>query len=406
VTPKQKLLGFVAVLALGAGSGVLYSRTIAPKPTTKAAAIDCSAQVTKAELEKSIELGQQYMTTHEKAAGNFDYEYDWKAKKNSDDNNEVRQAGAVWGVSLLYAYALRTHKAPELEEGVKRAIAYFDDTSKVTATGGRYPLYRGDAATPTITKSGIGMAALVTLGLIDYARTLPPDAPERKRAFEYGKFLAESVKPDGTWPGDYRYDTGAGVGKNSPYSDGEALLALVTGMKYLGWDEFRPVIEKAAKGGHSINVEKPIAEEPDNTTTKGYYQWSSMALYELATSPMANTGPYGDWLLGLADWIIDVHRIIGKPKNTGYAYEGLVSAYAWAKEAKDPRAEKIRCVIHRGLSTLLGWQVGHPRAAKLGGGDDPKAVGGVQNHSSEPALRIDVVQHQMHAEILAIDHLF
>jgi hypothetical protein len=38
--------------------------------------------------------------------------------------------------------------------------------------------------------------------------------------------------------------------------------------------------------------------------------------------------------------------------------------------------------------------------------DDPLAVGGVMNAASEPPLRIDVAQHQMHAVILALQHVY
>ena len=132
-----------------------------------------------------------------------------------------------------------------------------------------------------------------------------------------------------------------------------------------------------------------------------------MAFYELATSKWSGDAPYGEWLLSLADWMLDVHRVLDRQRNTGYAYEGLVPAYAWAGKIGDARrVAKYSCAIHRGLQGLLAWQVGHPRASALGPSDDPKAIGGVQNHESEPGLRIDVTQHQMHATMLALRHLF
>jgi hypothetical protein len=33
-------------------------------------------------------------------------------------------------------------------------------------------------------------------------------------------------------------------------------------------------------------------------------------------------------VLRLADWMIDVHRTLIRNKNTGYAYEGIIHAYA------------------------------------------------------------------------------
>lgn len=405
-------IAFAVCAAAGAVGGWFVARPakeeVLDPPTLRAPnkARDCSARVTKAELEKSIDLGARYIVAHQRPAGNFDYEYDWKTKQYSTEDSSPRQAGALWGVSLLLAF----RPSPALRETAKRGIAYFDDRSRTTRSGGRYPVYQGDGDAADGDKGGMGMAALVTLGIVDYVRTLPPGEERTRltaRANEYLAFLASSIKSDGTWPGDYRYDTGEGVGAHSPYSDGETLLALVVAMKYLGRDDLRPVIEKAAAEGHKVNVDEALAKSRDSATTKGYYQWSSMAYYELSTSPMGGpTAPYGGWLLALADWIIDVHQVGDRARNTGYAYEGIVSAYAWAKEIKDPRTEKYFCAIHHGLGNLMAWQIGHPRAAALGGEGDAKAVGGVQNHASEAPLRIDVVQHQMHATILAFEHLF
>lgn len=407
------MIAFAAFV--GVGVYVFHGRTQMVVPSTPAAkdAASCDARVTKPELERSIELGTQFMVSHQKPAGNFDYEYDWQAKRNAKDDNAARQSGALWGLSLLHQFA-GPKASPELRSALGRGLAYFDDSSVKMDRGWRYPVYRGDGDTPKGTTGGMGMAAIVTLAIMDYMRSLPAmDGGERSRwtgrVNEYIDFVAGSIRTEGTWPADYRYDTGAGVGAHSPYSDGEALLSLVIAMKYLGRDDLRPEIEHAAKEGHRVNVVEARAQEADSATTKGYYQWSSMALYELATSPMAamtNAPPYGEWLLDLGDWILDVHHVISRERNTGYAFEGLVSSYAWAKKTKDPRAEKYRCAIHLGLSNLLGWQIGHPRAAALGGGDDPKAVGGVQNHARGPGLRIDVVQHQMHATMMAHEHLF
>ncbi|MBX3232048.1 MAG: hypothetical protein KIT84_19965 [Labilithrix sp.] len=417
MTPRGRIIVFVGIaLAIGVAVGSRFRGQ--PEVSDANEEEECGARVTKEELERSVAIGTQFMIAHQKPAGNFDYEYDWKTKQYSNDDNSARQSGALWGLSLLHAFAGADKASPELEAALGRGLAYFDDASRTTQDGWRYPVYPagedGGADGGATGSAPIGTAALVTLAVLDYVRSLPAsDQVERprwaKRADEYVGFLATSIRKDGTWPGEYRFETGAGAGAHSPYSDGEALLALVTAMKYHGRDDLRPVILRAAIEGHRVNVEQARAKNADSATTKGYYQWSSMAYYELATSAMGeapDAPPYGEWLMDLADWIIDVHRIVGRPRNTGYAYEGIVSALAWAKAKKDPRADKLACTTHRGLSNLLGWQVGHPRADKLGATDDPKAVGGVQNHATESPLRIDVVQHQMHATMLAIEHLF
>jgi hypothetical protein len=368
----------------------------------------CRVSVSRADLETSLDLGTRFLLAHQKEAGNFDYEYDWRTKSLSNDDNQVRQAGAVWGLALLEGAPSRGAVSKDLRRAVEKGLAFFDDGARETPGKGRFPVYpsREEAS------GSLGTAALVTLAIIDHVRALPPsDVAERSkwtaRANQYVAFLLESKDAVGTWHGKYHADGGAGFGAHSPYADGEALLALTKALKYLGRDDLAPVVAEAARSGHAINVERALDANPDSDTTKGYYQWASMAYFELATSPWASDAPYGEWLLRLADWIIDVHRVRERPRNTGYAYEGILPALAWARATGDGvRARRYECTVHEGIDALLQLQVGHPRAAALGAIDDPRAGGGVQNHRTESALRIDVTQHQMHATLLALRYLF
>ena len=159
-----------------------------------------------------------------------------------------------------------------------------------------------------------------------------------------------------------------------------------------------------AEAGWSQNVVAARALDPDSDRTKGYYQWASMAWYELATSGWDGADSWGDRLLELADWMVNTHNVSKRSRNTAYAFEGLIPAWEIARQRGDTKRQAaLNCVIHEGLAKLTSWQVGHPMAitplAKAA--EDPLAVGGVQNHASEAPLRIDVVQHQMHAVIMA-----
>jgi len=359
----------------------------------------CNKELSRAPIERSIELGTRFMLAHQKPEGNFDYEYDWKEKQYTEDDNEVRQAGAWWGLALLY----QDKPTPELRAGIERALAFIDQHSVKSPSGSRCLAYPGKP------NPGIGTVALVALTYVDYlaaAHDLPLDkrAEYQERLDEYLTELVEAVNKDGLWSGSYDAKTCVASGAPSPYSDGEALLALVKAAKYAGNHELLPTMHRTAEAGHKLNVVEALEQDPDSDTTKGYYQWSSMAYYELATTDWPDVDRFGDWLLKLADWQIDVHRTLTRQRNTGYAYEGIVPAYAWAKKKNDPRANKLACVIDLGLSRLLSWQVGGPLASSFTrdvAPNDKLAVGGVQNEAKEPALRIDVTQHQMHALIYA-----
>jgi UDP-N-acetylmuramoyl-tripeptide--D-alanyl-D-alanine ligase len=361
----------------------------------------CNKVITRAVLDRSLELGTGFMLAHQKNEGNFDYEYDWRDKSYSEDDNEVRQAGALWGLALLE----QDRPTPALQAAIEKGLAFFEQHAVENAQGERCIAYPGK------TEPGIGTVALVALTYIDYLSAKGATIAADRRAVHEGRLraylneLRAAMNPDGLFFGSYDPRTCAPHGAPSPYSDGEALLALTKAVKYAGHRELLPVVWRAADAGHHLNVEQALASDPDSDTTKAYYQWSTMAYFELATSGWPDTARFTDDALALADWEIDVHKTLTRQRNTGYAYEGLVPAYELARRRGDTaRAAKYGCVIDLALERLISWQVGGPISTSYTKAVDPadkEAVGGVQNEHDEPALRIDVTQHQLHAIIYA-----
>jgi hypothetical protein len=392
-------LGSVLLLALGFfwmryGERVWF-RWVLESPASGR----CDKKLDRAVLDRSLALGTSFLLAHQRPEGNFDYEYDWRRRTQSSEDNEVRQAGAAWGLATLY----REQPTPALGAAVERALRYFEEHSRLTKNGQRCVVY------PDSETGGIGTVALIGLAHIEYLRGAKELTAERRqeleaRLDEYLRMLVRAVHPSGLWYGEFEPKSCKPKGEPSPYADGEALLALVKAAKYLGRREHLPVIMAGAAAGKRLNIVEALQKHPDSDVTKGFYQWSSMAFYELATSDFPETRVYGDTLLELADWMIDVHAVLTRARNTGYAFEGITHAYALAKQRGDARKDKYACVIDVGLDRLMSWQVGGPRANSYAAGEGssaPLAQGGVQNAAFEPGLRIDVTQHQMHATLLA-----
>lgn len=371
-----------------------------PKDWWKGESGWCGEPLTRDDLDASLKLGRTYLLANQRDAGNFNYEYDWKKKELVDDDNQVRQAGATWGVALLH----RDAPSAETRAAAEKAIAFWRQHDKTSEDGRRWTTYPGEK------RSKLGTVSLVALAHIELLRSEDPELTGRdelRAALDgYLKQILHVRAKDGRFHDKIAMDTGDGSGNSSPYSDGEALLALVKAARYLGRDDLWPTVLDVAEKGHALNVTKALAEHPDSNTTKGYYQWGSMSWYEIATSdqPEDVRKIWGDHLMDLAVWMIDTHYTLRRTRNTAYAYEGIIPAYAVAKARKDPRESKLDCVVQLGMRHLTTWQVGHPLAIPFlakAPKDDPKALGGIQNHSKEALLRVDVVQHQMHAVLMA-----
>ena len=364
----------------------------------------------RAILDRSLELGTQFMLNHQKPEGNFTYIYDWVEKTYDSGDNQVRQAGAMWGLATIY----NDSPNPEVGAAVEKAMEFFIQNSRLTLDGHRYVTYPGANIGAT------GTVALCALAHIDYLRAARSQITEekfqnyRQLLEEYLGFLISAriqMPPQaGLWHKSYSIAGGYRYGKASPYFDGESLLALIKAAKYMGREDLQPIIIASADAGYRHNIQEALQEDPDSSITKGYYQWSSMVFFEIATSGWHGTEKYGDYVIDLANWMIDVHETLKRTRNTAYAYEGIIHAYQLAVQRNDTKhIKKFARVIEEGLTKLTSWQVGSPLMNKFIRShptDDPLAIGGVQNHRRESPLRIDVAQHQMHAVILARRYVY
>jgi UDP-N-acetylmuramoyl-tripeptide--D-alanyl-D-alanine ligase len=367
---------------------------------------ECPKTLTSHILNESLGLGTKFLLNNQKEAGNFNYEYNWITKELNKDDSQVRQAGALWGLALIYG----NRPDQELIPAFKKSFEFFDRHSKESNDGRKWVTYPNELSGRT------GTVSLATLSIIEILRAQKYlDSGLRKRLEsnldKYLKFLVSVRTDKGHFHKSYTYEDGTGFGRNpSPYFDGESLLALVKAAKYLGKDKLRTIIIESADAMHELHVVKALRRDPDSKKTKGFFQWGAMSFFELATSGWKDTEKYADIVIDLANWMIDVHCTLERTRNTAYAYEGIIHAYELARRRGDrDQAEKFACVIDMGLRRLTSWQVGGPIQnwyLRKNFTSDRLAKGGIMNHRKRPSLRIDVTQHQMHAVILALRFVY
>ncbi len=374
--------------------------------TTRCARVsrNCKKVLTRRMLDHSLARGTQFLLNNQKPEGNFNYEYNFILRKMKNDDNQVRQAGALWGLALIY----NDTPQQKLATAFKKGFAFFKKHSRKGIDKRRWVVYPGDRAGHT------GTIALLSLAIIDFLRSSPAVGKKMYEELqndlaEYIAFLLSLRRSDGLFHRFYSFD-GSGFGKTSSYYNGETLLTLIKAARYLDRKDLIPIALESAAAMHREHVEEALRADPDSRHTKGYFQWGIMSYFELATSGWEGTEPYADRAIALADWMIEVHCTLQRTRNTAYAHEGIILAGELARrKGNRDMAAKFSCAVDSGLLRMTSWQVGGPipnAFLRRNETSDPLAVGGVLNHRREPFLRIDVTQHQMHAVILARRYLY
>jgi hypothetical protein len=361
-----------------------------------------SKLLTKELLDDSIAKGTEFLINNQKDLGNFNYEYDFVKKELSNDDSQVRQAGALWGLSLLHKHqpSQKTYLA------LKKGFDFFDTASVEIDSLKLMIKY------PKTSYGRTGTAALVSLAYLEFLQT-DLDSKEYKivktKFDKHLRFILSLRNENGHFYDNYNYHFNPSIKNYSPYFDGETLLLLAKASNYLQIDSLKPIILESAEAMYQTYVIEAQKEVLDSDQTKGFYQWSSMAFFEIYQ--MGWDDKYADRIIDLAYWMIDTHKTLFRRKNTAYAHEGMITAWKVAEMTGNVKAQhKIGFVIDKGLYKLSMWQLGSEiqnRFLKSNSSNfDKLSFGGVMNCKDCPGLRIDVTQHQMHAVILARKYIY
>ncbi|MCB9689543.1 MAG: hypothetical protein H6735_31185 [Alphaproteobacteria bacterium] len=380
-----------AVTALGVGAIGWWTTSRGPSGPMHGYG-DCGPRLTPEHVKAGIDLCAAYMVAAQRPGGDFVYEVDWRTGKETVDSaSTVRQAGTSWGMA---EHAARTGDEVA-RRATDRALGYWLEVTQDVADG---VIYRP----PRTNRGALGTVVLVALALAERLKSpegLEPAQVERMRTTLEGNlaFVRACRLPEGGFVEGHDPTTGERKGGPSPYADGEALLLWATLAVRDGRSDLLQEALAWAEQDHERNVRQALRADGDSATTKGYYQWGSMSWARLIEGGH-DADRWGRRLLDLAVWMIDVHGTLYRTRNTAYAYEGLLSAYAEARRVGDDGlARRLACVSHQGLRKLCSWQLGHPLAEGDLATPHAKYRGGVQNHAVESTLRIDVTQHQLHA---------
>jgi hypothetical protein len=359
-------------------------------------------------LETSLDEARVFLIANQKPEGNFNYDYDWVLKKTDEKDNQVRQAGALWGLALLY----QRSPSSDLKNGIEKGFDYFFRISVPGPEKGSLAI-----AYENYDYTSVGTVALLGLAIIDYLRSNPPISEDDRTKIEmkldgYLKFLVAMQNDNGHFYSKFILESKEKIEKPVPFYDGEGLLCLVKAAKYMNNTELIPVIQKLLPALTCDYVNPVLAGVLKSDETKEFYQWGSMAWGETRDTGWVDPKQMDSVMLVLAYWQIHVRDILEVRANTGYAIEGLVPAYEAAKELKNKNAAKdIRWTVNEMIKNLLRYQVEGPLAPEglvsaQNTEADSLAKGGFINAAGETKLRIDVTQHMAHAILMDLDSFY
>lgn len=365
--------------------------------------------LTREILMQSLEAARAYYLNQQKTDGNFKYLLDLSDGKTSDDDNQVRQAGAIWGLSCL--------NRDFFNEPTRRALLlgfdFFIRNIKTLPTGETVIVYPGEK------NLNSGTVALFCLALTDFLagqdKYLDQNTKDKYRRilFTHLQFLRTMELDDGSWSRAYELSSGIRKPVPSSYYDGEALLAYCKAARlYNRKDLIRRINFALPRLIHRYTVQT-WQPDGDQDLTKGFYQWGSMAFAEYVEAgwePHAKLA--ADAAMALAWWQIDENQLEAKKANVAYAVEGLAATWRIARMTKREAEEKrLKSVIDNIMGKLILCQYKgpfmqyNPYLMSLKN-VVPEAYGGITAAPNSPFVRIDNVQHQVHATLLMLEYLY
>jgi hypothetical protein len=316
-------------------------------------------------LLKSLRMGCDYIVENQiKDVGNFNYQYNFVTKQMDTSDSPVRQVGALWGLTLCFnrhPTNIRYKKA--IEKSFKFFRTHMIDGPIEDSRMIKYPDFD---------ESQSGVNALYGLAIIDYMRTMydydmthvhDVDIPIEELKLQLKgtiKFLKYMQNDDLHFSKEYNFMDQAKSKESSSYYDGETMLCLMKAVKYMdGYDNLIPRIEKAAPiMAKAYTVDAWRKDGHDSDETKGFYQWSSMFFTEYYLAKLDNYEYYGDYVIVLAHWIIHTHGILKRKRNTGYAFEGIISAFEIAESrGHEDALLDLGYTIDEGLYKLGGYVI-------------------------------------------------
>lgn len=340
------------------------------------------------DIKLVIEKGVVWLQNAQEKDGHFRYEYMPFLDRYTLDDNIVRQAGALYILGEIAKADIL--ESVDLKDNLETAVGYFEENS----ADGEFNDYKFRCLKKTESSCTLGGTSLALLGVLDVVAAEPSLKSKYSVLIEdYKNFLLAMKVPDKGYRAQYYLNKNQSRSE-SPFSNGEAVLALVRYYQY----EPSAEMEKLIKESLDYFDETYRAKWDNN-----FYLWGMAALkdwYQLFPEKK-----YYDFVKDYTDWRIDGQKEARRTSHNKCAYiEGVVSAYSvLEKQASSKEKEAYLEEINFWLTKSKELQIekGDKIRISFNGGSlktlnlkrPSKAVGGFLTDEHEPYQRIDFTQH-------------
>lgn len=263
-------------------------------------------------LRTAIKEGVSWIQNTQEESGHFAYEYAPYEGEYLEGEQMVRQAGTLY--SLGEIERRQSTKDAALEETIEAALHFFEELSKEGEYDGTS--FRCIADSTSSTRCQLGATSLALVGLISHL-TVYPEKEEMYGSLltDWYTYILNSQKENGGFRNVYRHGNTFQSEAESPFSNGEALLALVRTHIYVEDIDATDAIDRAFLY---------LKDEPYDTAL---YLWIMAALKDLQKHEPNEA--YVTYTRDFTDWRVErVQRFKGTNKNYCAYSEGVVSAYS------------------------------------------------------------------------------
>lgn len=356
------------------------------------------AQFSEAERAKIIADGSTFLKKAQEENGHFAYEYRPYEDAYTDDDNIVRQAGTFYQLAEVAVHD--TEDVNELEETLQRSISYFEDLSPTDTFEDR--TFRCIVNGESSDDCKLGATSLALVGVLDVMERYPEhEDTYRSLAEDYMSFILAMKKNNGGFRNLYTVGENIQSAKESSFSNGEAMLALVRYYKYEQSDEIKEVLLEMFD---YINSE----EVPFDSAL---YLWAMAALIDM--QELWPNDAHLDYAEEYTDWRIDG---FSRRKNTMHnmcAYvEGVVLAHVLLEGTLDESGKQsLQREIDFWLARMARLQIDETDRVRIITDEEgvrfgeitdmSLAFGGFLTGEDELKQRIDFTQHCLNAYLLA-----